>query len=131
MENRKTFFVVPLKIYPYKVIFSFGQTDIDLRKMLKSHKVSIEDNLGWESDNRVEGNTTIFSSQHVLIRVEGYPTTPHDFNILHHELFHAVCFILTDIGMKLTEDSVESYSYLIGHLTEQIYKQLKIKVCQE
>lgn len=52
------------------------------------------------------------------------PKSVTDYGTLAHEIFHAVTFILTRIGMSLTNESDEAYAYLIGYLTKEIYKHI-------
>jgi hypothetical protein len=47
--------------------------------------------------------------------------------ILAHEIFHVVCSVLGDIGMRLCDDSEEAYAYYLQFLHAQILKVLAVK----
>jgi len=67
----------------------------------------------------------MFGCGATIIRLWNYPTYPEDFGSLAHEIFHAVSFVMYRIGQTLEiRVSDESYAYLIGYLTTQIYKKL-------
>lgn len=71
--------------------------------------------------------TVLYESKHILIRMPEYPVDPYDIGMLQHEIFHAVSFALRRIGMLLSIESDESYAYLIGYLTTEIFKKLNEK----
>jgi len=60
----------------------------------------------------------------VIIRTHLLPIDPASHGTLAHEIFHAIDFVLRDVGMVLSEQSYEAYAYLIGYLTKEIYKKL-------
>lgn len=60
----------------------------------------------------------------IILRTWSYPIDPESHSTLAHEIFHVVDMVLRAVGMTLTVSSHESYAYLIGYLTEQIYKRL-------
>lgn len=43
---------------------------------------------------------------------------------ISHEVFHAVYSILSYVGITLSPDSEEAFSYLIGHLVSRITSQI-------
>jgi hypothetical protein len=72
-----------------------------------------------------QGRAVIFECGATIIRLWNYPTYPEDFGSLAHEIFHAVSFVMYKIGQTLEiRVSDESYAYLIGYLTKEIYKKL-------
>ena len=119
-------FVIPLNIYPFDVMVSFGQTDEELLKNL-SKCLTIEQIKNKElwSDNEKDGRTVIFSSGQTLIRMPKIPKSAKEYGTLQHEIFHATEFVLSRIGMTLCDKSDEAYAYLIGYLTSEIYKRIK------
>jgi len=48
-------------------------------------------------------------------------------DIVAHEVFHAVELLMDRIGCKLTDESSEAYAYLIGYLTKEIHRCLKLR----
>lgn len=120
-------FIVDLKIYPFDIMFSVGESDKKFKKSVKEHMrkfhrpVQGEDNiLHLEPECRgrtwhhLEGGQTI-------IRLPKKPETPQEFGTLSHEVFHAVDWIFRHINIRLSGYSDEAYAYLIGYITEQFY----------
>ena len=123
-KNRSLNFVIPLVVYPFDVMVSFGESDDVLFAKLKKKGVDITDtNLSVYSDTQ-RGRTIMFKGNQTLIRMYELRDTPHWYGNLAHEIFHAVEFIMERIGMELTIKSDEAYAYLIGYLTEEIYKKI-------
>lgn len=114
--------VIPLVVYPFDVMISFGQSDRDLRIALKK--------LGTEWDGILEmgettmGRTVLMPNNATVLRLKNIPQSCTEYGFLAHEIFHAVTFILNRIGMSLTEQSDEAYAYLIGYITKEIYKRI-------
>jgi hypothetical protein len=65
----------------------------------------------------------------VTIEHSGNPIVIFDFtpsaSVLSHEIFHAVDAVLSLRGLPLIEGSEEAYAYMIGYVTECIYKFIK------
>lgn len=118
-------FIVPLVIYPFDVMVSIGQNDDQLGAVLDKLNLSNEDikNCQYEKEG-CKGRAVVFESGACFIRIRKLPTTPNEFATLAHEIFHVVTFVMDRIGMKLdVMVSDEAYAYLIGYLTEEIYKR--------
>ena len=118
-------FIIPLVIYPFEVVVSIAQDNEQLGKVLDTMSNLTEEDIracGYPSEY-TKGRAVMFSTNASIIRLKELPQTPADFGTLAHEIFHIVTFIMDRVGMKLAiEVSDEAYSYLIGYLTEQIYK---------
>lgn len=125
-SNKNINFLVPLQVYPFDIMVSIDQTDEQLLKSVKKYGINSNDieeiiNL----PKTVKGRTLIiYGTNQTFIRLIKHPKKPTDYNALHHEIFHAVDFILRKIGIKLSQDSDEAYAYLIGYVTEKIYEKL-------
>jgi len=63
-----------------------------------------------------EGNVTIWVSSY-----------KDNEAIINHELFHATYAIMQWINIPLSNSSEEAYAYFLGYITEEFYKQAKIK----
>lgn len=116
-------FIVPLGVYPFDVMCSFGQNDKELRKALERH------NIEWLPEMAMEqrtgsGRYLLLEGNQSLIWLYNYPTMPEDHGTLAHEIYHCVYQVLKHLGMKPSHNSEEAYAYLTGYLTTEIYKQL-------
>lgn len=114
--------VIPLVVYPFDVMLSIGQTDQELRDVLSKFGCDWPDLLVLPPTGL--GRTVMTDSNHTIIRLNEWPVTCNQYGTLAHEIFHAVDFIFRRIGITLSEDSDEAYAYMIGYLTEEIYKKL-------
>ncbi|HQV54299.1 MAG TPA: hypothetical protein PLX17_02240 [Chitinophagaceae bacterium] len=125
--KKKLNFIIPLVIYPFDVMVSFGETNEEIDKHFKKYNLSADDiSMATITSKTVQGRTVMFSTNQTLIRLVKFTGTPKDYGNLQHEIFHAVTFVMDRIGMKLVvEESDEAYSYLIDYLTVEIYKKIK------
>jgi len=125
MKKKSLNFILPLVVYPFDIMVSFGQTDKEVIAALNKYGITDEDELKLVTLNGV-GRYCMFSNNASLIRLWTYPEYAEDYGTLAHEIFHAVTFILDKTGMDIQlKVSDEAYSYLIGYITTQIYKRLK------
>lgn len=117
-------FIIPLVIYPFDIMFSFSETDDVLEKALKKYKIDIGD-APWKLESvRVKGRTCVFNSGQTLIRMPNIPSSCRDYGTLQHEIFHAIEFLFDRISVQHHIDSGECWAYLIGYITEEVYKKL-------
>lgn len=113
------FEVIHPHIYPFDVCISINQSDEEVLK-------SLENNDGdWSLITNLPetcvARFVMSPSNLTVIRLFIENTIPH--NYIAHEIFHVVTFIMDRVGIKLKlMVSDEAYAYLIGYLTEQIYK---------
>lgn len=126
MKSKKLNFIVPLIVYPFDVMVSFGESNEEIDKHLKKYGLTSDDvSLATYTSKTVQGRTVMFASNQTLIRLNQIPKTDIEFGNLAHEIFHAVSYIMHRIGMPLKiKKSDEAYAYLISYLTEEIYKKL-------
>lgn len=115
-------FIIPYVIYPFDIMFSFGETDIQLYSKLK--REGITDFSDCDIGGITKARTVMFKEGPTLIRMRHIPKSPEDFGHLQHEIFHAVDFLFMRISIELCDKSGEAYAYLIQYLTEQVYKRI-------
>jgi hypothetical protein len=116
-------YVLNLEVYPFDVMFSFGQTDQQLTRSLNKYKVEPADIVAHEDGI---GRCWVLSNGAMLIRLRDYPTEPMHFGVLQHEILHAVTLLFHKIGMPLVIDaSDEAYTYLMGFITHRVYEEIE------
>lgn len=130
-KNKKgIWFIVKGTVYPFDVLFSFGQSDEDLVDMLCDNGIKTNDldehGLKFTYDKTCGiGRTCMLESGQVIVRMPVIPSLSIDRGILAHEIFHAAEFVLHRVGIKHdVHKSGEAYAYLIGHLTQECYYQI-------
>ncbi len=122
MKKKSLNVVIPLVVYPFDVMFSFGQTGSQLKRDVEKRGIEWDEKrFTYPGCGRCE---TFDSMNHTVIMLYRMPDGDEDYGTLQHEIFHAVYQILKSIGMSLSDDSEEAYAYLIGYLTEKIYEHL-------
>lgn len=117
---------IQLEMYPFTVLFSAGETDDVVKKRLLEKEVN-EDHIELLNFKPgVNGRAVLYPGINIAVmRLKSFsPKEPDFYAGLHHELTHLVHFILNEIGMRLSDDSDEAYTYLTGYLTKKIYEQL-------
>ena len=131
MANKKKgiSFVVKGTVYPFDVLFSFGQSDVELLELLIEQGIKInedDERLRFDIDKKcLEGRAFMLETGQTVVRMPVVPVYARTRGILAHEIFHAVEFILNRIGVRHhVRKSGEAYAYLIGYLTEQCYYEL-------
>lgn len=122
MKNKSLNFIVTNEVYPFDVMFSFGETDKQLKKKLSKFDVKIG-NL-FQHELRLGLTSQFKDNGQVLVRLRHYPKTPKHFGTLGHEISHATNYVMSYIGNKLSEDSEESYAYFTGFLTQKVFEKL-------
>lgn len=128
MKKKKvsTSFVVDMQVYPFQVMVSIGQDDNQLGRVLDKYNLTEDDirACAWPSPY-TKGRAVLFSTNASIIRLRGLPETSEDYGTLAHEIFHIASFVLDRIGTPLQVNvSDESYAYLIGYLTTEIFKKI-------
>ena len=118
-------FIIDLKVYPFDVMVSFGESDDKLRKKLSGLGIDNEDHLWQYGSDTCVGRAATLSNNASILRMRKNPETATEFATLHHEIFHVVTFVMMRVGIKLKIlVSDEAYAYLIGYITKEIYKKL-------
>ena len=114
-------FIVPLVVYPFDVMVAVGYSNLELKEVLLGYDIKGEK---YFKNELKDASTYMFDGNQTIIRFKSKEQLTHA--TIAHEIFHAVTLILSEIGMDfkiLVND--EAYAYLIGYLTEQVYKNLK------
>lgn len=118
-------FIIDLVIYPFDLMVSVGQTDDELKAVFKKFHIVVEDHM-WQFDGPGgRGRFCFFESNQGFIRLRKRPITPDEYGTLQHEIFHYVAHFLHKLRMPWHPKNDEAHAYLIGYITEQIYKRLK------
>lgn len=118
-------FIIPLVIYPFDIMVSFGETDKQLNKKLSCFDLGETPNESW-SESQLAYTKNYVGGQ-TLMRFKNTPNSIKDYSIISHEVFHAVSMILWRIGMPLeVQKSDEAYAYLIEYITFQMYDRLRL-----
>lgn len=121
MKTKSLNFIVPLVVYPFDLMVSFGETDDQLKKSMDRFDVE------WSDNMKVTGLGLFYmtSKNQSLLRLKNIPSGDEDLGLLQHEIFHATTMILDRVGIKLKLlTSCEAYAYIIQFLTIEIYKKL-------
>lgn len=116
MKNK--IFIINYVIYPFDVLVCLGSSRDQVLGKLKKLGVHLDDK---DKDLLIMsgvGRTVMLDKGQTILWLKKYPKVGCD--VMAHEVFHAVEFLLSRIGMPLTRDSSEAYAYLIQYLTKSI-----------
>lgn len=119
--------IISIDLYDRDLMVHFGGKK-ELENVLKRyHDKETIDYILKEVDFNVNGYTLYNSNKGVyLVWMPSSPSTPKEFGILTHELFHASVAMMEAIGVEPSESSEESYAYLIGYLTKKVIEEFSI-----
>lgn len=130
---KKKFFLIELPIYNIDIAISVGQTIQQLRSSLSKiwGDVIWDEGFPEEIPDYASGVTLrrtvgMFAVPYAIVFPQ-HPLNETDFEghaSIAHEAGHVVIEILTSRGIPLTYDTEEAYTYLMGHLSREIYKNL-------
>lgn len=117
-------FIIKLTPYPFDILVSIGQKERALKKVLNEYGIEYSDPDFYTSCCRartqnIETGQTIMRFKEIDFESDGH-------GLIAHEVFHAVEFLFLKIKMPHSvKYTSEAYAYLIGHVTEHIYKNLE------
>lgn len=109
-----------LKIYNITLLLSVS---IDINKEIKKFKAFdiSENKYEDEKDIILDGLVAVGENRLIGIFLLENNLTP---NVISHEIFHAVHFIMQSIGEAFDIEHQEPHAYLCGYITEWVYKIL-------
>jgi hypothetical protein len=120
--------VIPLEIYPFRVIISINETDDELFNVLKDVNTQEECKPLMNMSSRTTGRTVLLhESNDLVIRLITCPNKYEMLGIIHHEILHATFMIHDRIGCDYVKHSTnESFTYLSEYLFKCACKIIKI-----
>ena len=118
---------IPLNPYSFQLVVIIKEKDKAVKKFLKkattsSDKEDIFSRLEWRS-NTVTAFYTCSPNNESFVRLREKPTTPKWIAIMVHECSHPVMETMRRIGMPLTVESEEAYTYLLDYIVRNILEQ--------
>lgn len=118
-------FIIKLVVYPFDIMVSIDESDKKLAKNLR--EFGVKKNLlgAIYMPKTGVGKTIMFEGNRTLIRLKSGDDKNIFISKIAHESFHAVSFIFQVIGIKLTNESEESFTYLLDYIILQILNKIK------
>lgn len=125
---KKTYIRILNPIYPFKIHVFLGysvaeEINKEVKCKSKSDTKIIHERIKDLDFTNVHGYC-VESLGHIFIIVKTYEHTSNFYDVLHHEITHAVFKSAFYIGIDHTIESEEFYSYMHGFITNQIYKKI-------
>lgn len=118
-------FVVRHGWYPFDVLVAVAVSDADIASELDRYGVTLS-NAEWadlQLRSTSGGRTLLAPRNQTVLRLRGFDWSPGDHAMLAREVFHAVCYLMSCVGIRLTPDSDEAFAYAIAGLTRQILER--------
>lgn len=124
-KKDKDLFVVDFGTYPFELLVCFGEDRGPMYRYLLKNDVPEE----YVDDLKNHSFGVEFSALHddkgtSILWLTERPNTPYYQGLLSHEVYHAVCNLFDYIGLDYNKGSEEAFAYMIGYLTEEIYKRI-------
>lgn len=123
---KKLAFTLDLRVYPFDLRFSFGESDEELLKWLKKTKVKKEDHeiCKYENDS-CRARCVMFENGASLIRMRSIPDDSDEYATLQHEITHYVMFLLFNkLNTPHNMETTEMYAYLTAYITKEVYNKI-------
>jgi hypothetical protein len=122
---KKQHFIVKYQVYPYELMvicgYGYDEVEIILKKKLP---VEYHEEIGILNCDSM-ATAYMFSCGVTVIHFKDEIPEGRLMEIIVHESFHAVKLLMDTIGQTLTDDSEESYAYLLQFITSKIFAKLK------
>ena len=118
----KDWIVIDYVVYPFQLLVSWQEKYSDLEKVLKEMLPDGSDDAIFDLNDTAMARCYQFKTGQTVIWFRGL-----SHGIVAHEIFHAVELFMQFIGDSLSDNSRESYAYLIQYITEEVYKYIKIE----
>lgn len=107
------------------VLFHFGDAT-SLRKALRNYHTqeTIDEIIANPPEITTYSGRTIYKQTPytMIIWLPCIPKISAEYGTLSHEIFHAAVAIMQSIGVSLSEESEETYAYLIGFLSKKAFE---------
>lgn len=120
-EQRKKQLLDRFGYFQKNLLIIFGGKEQLMRELRKYH--TEEEVKGvLEGFTFKENGKTVYDAKFntFFIWMPEKPKTAQEAGTLAHEIFHATCAMLENMGMALSDDSEEAYAYTIGFITEKL-----------
>lgn len=104
------------ELYGENIHLLWNVTTEQLQKFLK-RKFKCNEKITLQEGKTLEMKGVNSRCQVIVLRYWRGESVSH--NILAHEAFHCAEHILGAAGIKLTEDTVEAYAYMVGYIVDQ------------
>ena len=113
--------IINIPIYEGKLIFVLSNSRELLRKKLNLHIPEDDGLYAWAFDGYYKTENA-----HFIVLNPDFPYKQITHGVIAHECLHVANYIANYKGIKLDPNNDEPMTYLIGWITDQIYKFLKI-----
>lgn len=126
MTTKRKTIKVPIDVYFTTIIFLFNMTEEEaLRTANKYFGDPIEKEFDGFTVGQSRGLTLLKQGYSPIIWMPNMMSTCEEYGTFHHEIFHAVKFILGERLTFLSNDTEETFAGLTGYVVQEIYKKIK------
>lgn len=123
--------IISVEVYCRDILFHFGDVHSFKKALRKYHTQEQTEAIIESADiaNGTMGRCICDQQNQVfVVWLPSLPQSVEDMQFLSHEIFHAVCAIMTGIGVHLSDDSEEAYAYLTGYITRKVLEAFPIRI---
>lgn len=121
-QEKQQMFVVSWVVFPFDILVCNGSGREDIVKYIKGLGYELDEEENEHLKMHGNGRTVMLKGGQTILwtRNKVKPGNP----VLQHEIYHAVCFILDRVGIKISEHNDELAAYMIEYLTGMINKDI-------
>jgi len=119
----KKFIYITDKIFRQEYCWVRAKSSSEFDELMKTKVPNYTELVEIEEDKEYDGETVSLSVDNVNVIFFWF--NEKDATAIVHELLHAVFICMRERGITLTEDSEESFCYVLSFLYEEILKNIK------
>jgi hypothetical protein len=111
--------------YPFDVLLAVGVSTAQVETKLRRLGCVVDEDDRRALEMNSEGRTVMLKNNALVVRVSYAEDSPRFWAILAHELLHAVFFVMGHVGIRLTDESDEAFTYALQDITFKAHRALK------
>lgn len=115
-------FVIRPKIYPFPLQVFIEPSKKEVKKQLKRWGEGKKFRRKLHTNN-CDGLFIMNDSNVGFLVMKRKPKTAWDYSCIQHEILHYVIEVMRRVGMPLSEESEEAYTYLQGYITKKFFRK--------
>jgi hypothetical protein len=119
-------FILSLQMFPYECFVAINKTPEDVQKQLTKYKRPLSDEL-FEvmKQKKIDTACFLFNTEFNVSTIFVNASSEYKAIVLfEHEKIHFLHHVFSVIGMKLSDETEETYAYAAEYLTAQFLKKI-------
>lgn len=129
MKKFKKQVIIPIAVYEKELLIFYNYSDEEVKRYIKNKNYINDDTLeSWNAifDGNNERNKGTYmgnGKNHIITISEEYDEKSL-INTFAHEIMHFVYGVTQHLGLRLTNESEEAFTYLMGYTMGEAYSKI-------